>query len=114
MKLPSYTTAPKSALAQLQRARRIINAGWCQSAYARTADGKPCYSEFDEDAVSCCAVGAMYRAGSQNYSTEIVDEARQALDDAANVNVFRFNDNEDTTKQDVLAVFDKAIESLST
>lgn len=79
---------------------------WTQGACARDAQG----NEVDETsrfAASWCAVGATYkalRAARQDMATQLID----ALSRACNASISEYNDTH--THEEVLAMFDKAIE----
>lgn len=103
---------PKTVRATLKQARRLIaEKGWTQDTYARDANGE----RVDEDsrqATCFCIYGAVKRAKPQWL---VEQDTMDCLDDlAAGITGFRnivgFNDRPTTTREDVLAALDQAIE----
>lgn len=95
-----------STLETLQAARDLLDANeWCQGRYTR-----PC--EDDPDKTGFCALGALIHSniGGRGYSA-----ARLALlealplDDSPRQHVAEWNDTPGRTKNEVLALYDRAI-----
>jgi hypothetical protein len=100
------------------RAREILNgaadvlesAGWCQHAYARTADGVPVASGHDE-AVEFCAVGAMNRtikdtspdAGEYGVALDMLEIAI-----GGSYTITEWNDREGQTARNVISTLRRA------
>lgn len=114
----------QSTLATLIEARRTIMlpGAWTKQATARDKDGQPLGLANSRKACRWCSVGAVYRAGARAASGYVFDdvEALRALsqviapkgnpnESAVLSTVASFNDAEQTTHQDVLSLFDKAI-----
>lgn len=98
-------------LRTLIRAREILEKGWCKAALAKDARGRA-VKPSDPAAVSWCLAGAAFRAAlkerSPTYAAatlEIID----ALPACAGESIGIFNDQYDTTKDDVLRILDRAI-----
>jgi hypothetical protein len=91
----------------LTEARSLIERGWVRHHYAVDARGEGVHPT-DPSAVAFCAVGALdatIGVGSDAYL-----EAIGALSAATRDGIVAFNDTH--TKEEVLGVFDKAIESV--
>ncbi len=100
-----------SVLDVLVDARGLVQAGWTQGAYARNAAGK-CTIPSDSDAVSFCALGALAKLVSRE--SWLFTPARKALESALGTTaVSEWNDEPGRTREEVLAVFDGAITSMS-
>jgi hypothetical protein len=93
----------------LIEARELIAKGWTQGANARDLQGK-IVDESDEAAVCFCVYGAISRAECcDGYS----GSARDLFADANGVYLIdAWNDAPERTKPEVLAAFQKAIDSL--
>lgn len=94
----------KTTLDILTEARGYVAQGWTQGATARMSDGTP-ISPRKDAAVCWCIVGAALRAGDPV-------EAWSAL--AAHLNgclVTVWNDAPGRTQEEVLTLFDKAIDA---
>ena len=90
----------------LQEAHSYIEKGWTQKAYARDAGGKPVDAK-DPDACSWCAVGALQVANSeQGRLVELWRFLDSFIDQPLSSG---FNDHPETTQDDVLNLFEKAI-----
>lgn len=109
-----------NALEVLKAARHLLSDPnrWTKRAYARAADGLDIDATSDM-AVSFCAIGAMrHVTGSDSIvDNEEYGEAMVALNGAVVwpgklCRTARFNDHPDTTHEDVLALYDRAIERL--
>lgn len=90
----------------LTDARALVKRGWIQNEFYRLVDGVPCY----------CAVGAMDDASMGHLhgdSWGAITALRKALPTSCRWGVTNFNDAPETTQDDVLALFDRAIESVS-
>jgi hypothetical protein len=117
----------------LIKARNLVAAGWTQQTHATTADGvTPVPSPFVCRAKCFCIDGALLRATADQLG--LTDELARATDDDAAiervsslvayhsaygvladlcpVGPVDFNDSDSTTRADVLALFDRAIEAL--
>lgn len=108
----------------LTAARALIEKGWYQGNWASTQEGS--HNGFgvglrDDRATCYCALGAVGQVCTQygvsdllNWSNKPeVRALRDALPEGTIVGVDGYNDLETTTKADILALFDRAIASLS-
>ena len=100
----------------LRRARAILAAPsrWTQKGLARTVNDTPCSPE-SPYAYSYCLVGAIQRA-SNTPGLGGFPNAFMHLDDTigrihGGHTIGRWNDREDTTHADVLAILDEAIQT---
>ena len=89
----------------LTEARGFIERGWTQGICARDSDGEPVPAK-DPSACEWCVVGAVWAALPEG---RIISDYTDLLTGQAPYDVALFNDNEDTTKEDILKVFDEAI-----
>ena len=93
----------------LQEGRTLIEKGWTQEKFARDADGDAVLAKSPR-ACAWCAEGALY-AVEKNFLA--VGEAISLLDDLAKDQEYDsacdFNDHPDTTREDVLDLYNKAI-----
>lgn len=91
----------------LTEARSMIEKGWTQGWFAKTADGERVL-EKNPKAVCWCMAGA-YWATAPDWSARNDAEGflRQATGDESITN---WNDTPGRTQQEVLAAYDKAIE----
>lgn len=93
----------------LCRIRRRINAGWCQHSEARNAEGNPTFLEWD-DAKSFSLLGAirleLNRDSSMRYLITTFIMFR-ITDGEKDLRIY--NDAFERTKEDVLALIDKAM-----
>jgi hypothetical protein len=78
----------------------IENIGWTKGIFA-------VYNKEMNGPVAFCAAGAINRVEVDNYN--LLSSARMMVSDAAGQNLVSFNDGPNTTKEDVLKAFDKAI-----
>lgn len=100
-------------LAALTKARGFIVQGWTQKAYGRAPDGAG-IGYATAGAHAWCMVGALYHAMPNEESLGIVLKAQLALEAAADTKkLIKFNDTPGRTKEEILAVYDRAIEALS-
>lgn len=102
-------------------ARDLITAGrrlilnpdnWFKGAEARTAKGIHC-SPKDPRAACFCSIGAIfaYDSGQQGQlAVNLLDEATNALTGGQFTSIVSYNDNNGTTHEDILKVWDKADE----
>ena len=106
----------KKPSAQLKKARVLINRGWCKGAWSLEVlheyKNKP-----SEYVCHYCASGALNEVEKVWISIASEQLRLSAKRYAREKNYFaftltRFNDNQNTTKQDVLNVFDIAIKTL--
>ena len=111
-----------SSLRILKEARALVEKGWTQNADARNKRGAEC-PKFDKHASAWCITGAMDAASYKRFtlSSRVWQEAVRAMRIAINsvrdrnvecVFLSDWNDVPGRKKEEVLAVFDKAIESL--
>ena len=91
----------------LIKARSFIERGWTQGTYARNANGQPTLCT-GPDAVAWCMGGACKIAVGYNSLFACLP-LRVALGSVVKSEVPPYNDAPGRTKEEVLAVFDKAI-----
>lgn len=90
----------------------LIEKGWAQGFYARDAAGEVVSVE-DPTACSFCAMGALVYV-TQEASRETSRSAFNAMERAvSDGNIARYNDAPERTKEEVLALFDKAKELIN-
>ena len=82
----------------LKQARKRIEQGWTQGAFARDKNGKETY-EYDLTAVKWCALGATRYGDSQDFLEAFLEQSHLA----------EFNDTDGRTQAEVLELFDIAI-----
>jgi len=96
----------------LKAARAKVEAGWTQGSAARDADGLKCgWSE--GRACSFCAMGALWRVAGGAELPEATGILERALDGVGawpGMSVISFNDSPYRLKEDVLKLYDVAIE----
>lgn len=110
-----------TTLELLKDARDRIAKGWTQSASARLANGRA-VNPHNPHAVSFCASGAL--GANPNFDwlavdRLVVDELVAALPEGTQFSfgmnaVTYYNDDPETTQDDVLALYDRAIQEVST
>jgi hypothetical protein len=97
----------------LQIARELLVKGWTKGAYARAADNTP-VSFANKDAFGWCMVGACYKANGLLNIRFLECNGLQYLWKAVKLGnepeLTHWNDAPGRTLDDVLAVYDKAIE----
>lgn len=97
----------------LTAARWIIdNVGWCQKYYYKTKAGLGRFDVSSATDVDCaCSIGAIYLTeASPVLQNQALDMFDSTLNDVSGVPfIATWNDKRDRTKEEVLAVFDKAI-----
>lgn len=100
----------------LQKARALVERGWTKGASARNKHGSMVFIN-SEKACTFCATGAVGRAHvsvlcADEHMWEALDRLSLALDFVlgSKGSVVHFNDAMGTTKEDVLLMFDLAIE----
>lgn len=96
----------------LTEAKALISSteNWITRDYASDRQYGLSFSIQDPDATCFCALGAATRATGQ---TDIFNEATKALHaelPEGHTMVSLFNDDEDTTHADIMALFDRAID----
>ena len=99
----------------LRAARVLIERALTQGYFAHDADGEECGS-LSESAVCWCAIGAAIRADppASSFAAEralwmaLPEEFRSASEDPAD-DVAEFNDTPGRAKEEVLALYDRAI-----
>ena len=98
----------------LKTARKLIEQGWCQDAYALTADGKEIRGYRDDSsAVAWCVEEAVRRVtlkGPYTGARPTVWSSMAAVTGwAEDVDALNWNDEPGRTKAEVLEAFDQAI-----
>jgi hypothetical protein len=93
-----------TALELLTAARARIKKGWCQETYARDANGAS-ISVRDPSAVSFCLYGALLSLESPDHIFVEADAIIRSLGGGTG-----WNDAKGRTQEDVLRVYDRAIE----
>ena len=91
----------------LQEARKFVEKGWTQGVFARDKEGNTVESK-DPRACKWNAMGALIAANPQGLYRwlELCSIFHSLTDKSLS---FAFNDEPETTKEDVLALYDKAI-----
>jgi hypothetical protein len=101
----------------LKAAQMEIMAGWCQNSAAVDPEGQE-VEPTSERAVAVCAVGALERACARDAAWKsLFGDAEERLDHVVRGlttgggwhDIFDYNDEEGTTKEDVIQVFERAI-----
>lgn len=99
----------------LQRARKLLESGWCQDMCAQDMQGREVYYD-KESAKLFCTLGAVYRAASDLHAqgaaeqlafkrlTHVLDLPPRDFDSLG-----QWNDDPHRTRDDVLALFDLAM-----
>ena len=97
----------KTTVETLRDAKALIDtpAKWTQHADARRSNNIPC-SYANPDAICFCIVGAVWRASGE-FSKAFHLVQWQAQEEGRHV--VQFNDHPDTSHNDVMAFFDRAI-----
>ena len=96
----------------LLEAKGAIAQGWCQKAIARTECGIPTTVD-SRRAVEWCAVGAIrktVRHFGEHRRVRLELDSMGALGEIVGDNISRWNDEPGRTQDEVVAVFNKAIE----
>jgi hypothetical protein len=101
---------PEETLLVLKRARTLVESGWCQKAYATDAVGQQVRPE-DPTAVAYCIRGAL-RAQEADTDLDALNDADRALERRAMRGIAGFNDQQGRTKDEVLTLFDRAIDDV--
>jgi hypothetical protein len=98
----------KTTVETLRDAKALIDtpAKWTQHADARRSNNIPC-SYANPDAICFCIVGAVWRASGKPFSKAFHLVHGQAQKEGRHV--VQFNDHPDTSHNDVMAFFDRAI-----
>ncbi|WZO97276.1 hypothetical protein EP7_004300 [Isosphaeraceae bacterium EP7] len=91
----------------LNEARKLVEKGWCKGTSARNAAGEPTGTT-DVDAVAWCPYGAMGAIPGASF-IRTTDRYRKSIGRLA---ISKWNDEPERTKEEVLAAFDRAIESV--
>lgn len=92
----------------LKSAKALVEKGWCQNTYAKTAKGKPTDS-YNPNAVAWCMRGAMASAAANDFNADFV-EASITLEKALGAMwIADWNDASWRTKAEVIAAFEEAI-----
>jgi len=93
--------------AALQDARDLLaRSGWVQGAYALSPSGVPVHPA-DETAVGFCALGAIMRVTGE--AINLRGDCIHSLERLTNMRISMWNDRASTTKEEVLALYDRAI-----
>lgn len=99
-------------VAILKQARKLIQQGWCQEAYARDANGNK-VEAVDETAVCWCISGAILKAAG-GYQGRHGEDAERVVDYFAvvigTIDVSGWNDSPATTKEKVLKAIDDLLD----
>lgn len=103
---------PGRAVALIERAADLLESGWCQRAYALTADGREVHSS-KPSAVAWCASGALMRARDEVLGTMAPHLYGAAVNDLTNFLIERegpmtisaYNDAPGRKKEEVVALF---------
>lgn len=103
----------KTVKETLTAARWILeNVGWCQGSYYKDKNGSNVglAARHNPENVACaCALGSIYLV--ENDEPFAIDKAITTLADASKIgSIADFNDDPGRTKQEVLDLFDRAIE----
>lgn len=96
----------------IERAIELLEQyGWTKGVYARDKDLNPTNS-YGQDACSFCALGALGRAAHELDLDNTIPEFLVAkyLPVSFSVNIAAYNDDDRTTKEDIIALFRKANE----
>jgi hypothetical protein len=98
----------------LKTARSVLaDSGWCKHDLAQDEDGRSC-TPASKRAVSFCVYGALMKGsvllGEAAPRGGAFDSVVRRLNDAAYIDFVHFNDSIARKKQDVLDLFDRAIE----
>lgn len=100
----------------LQVAKGFIERGYTKQYFARNGNDAPVDSK-DPNAVCWCAAGAVRRAVPKGVQSELMEydalyQLRLSLPEGASNDLVEYNDRPTTTKEDILALFDRAIASI--
>jgi hypothetical protein len=96
----------------LLKAKKRVEQGWCQKAFARAADNKQVAS-IDADAVSWCSSGALLKETETQTVWNQYGLARRFLTQAIDavypgMELLAWNDADGRTQEEVVAVFEAA------
>jgi len=94
---------------QLIAGRERIAAGWSQCAMAEDKDGIA-VDVTDPTAVSFCTLGALVASGLAELDAELVLHSALPIAYRRDFLVSEYNDSTERTKDDILALYDRAIE----
>ena len=99
-------------------ARDLLTKGWCKGAESMRIDGTRCEPD-SRDAAQFCIMGSINRTSKSSNEREsmiasLLPFVPSNCSDPKTLGtrISRFNDNEKTTIEDVLTVFDDAMDSL--
>jgi len=99
----------------LKTGRELVSRGWCKQDLFQDASGQGTASTHYQEGYSCCAMGGIYAAKKMaNAEEDNYDVAVRLLNSCAPKD-FRtkalsvYNDAPETTKEDILALYDRAI-----
>lgn len=105
----SAASEAKTVKEVLIAARDILtNTGWCQGQYWRNSQGR--FAAKREDIASACAVGSILQVDA---SQELRNKALDTIEGLTGIFLPTWNDDPKRTKEEVLQVFNKAIEEAS-
>ena len=94
----------------LTDARRLIEKGWTQFHFACDVNGMD-VDPTNPNACGWCAMGAIWAVTGYDMTGTYMNTCR-ILNDLIDFNsIFQFNDYAETTQDDVIALYDKAIAS---
>lgn len=86
----------------------LVDVGWVQGDFSKSDSAQKC--------IGYCAAGALYEI-TQNQAPQLTSPARQLLgltvESLGAEGLLHFNDTPGRTKEEVLALFDRAIEAAS-
>jgi hypothetical protein len=104
---------PESTILYLKHARSRIEQGWCQGDYACDRWGEQ-IGATSSGATGFCVLGAVQATGEDFPLDQrgLVETILEVV--AENHDPVSFNDHPDRTKEEVLGLFDQAIERLRT
>lgn len=124
MMIESFDEMPKDQLTHrvLVHARGLVARGWIRFTEAQDIDGKDLHPGA-EGAACFCAVGAIKRAlfvhgqphdfSVLTLETTVGQMALRRLQDITKESIPAYNDTAGRTQEDIVALFDKAIETLT-
>lgn len=97
----------------LSAAKALIEASWCKGSYAKIAKGEGTNAR-DPEATTFCAIGAAIRVNASRKLNDTQIAAETLLIEALPAEwkescVEDYNDYHETTKEDIVALYDRAI-----
>lgn len=103
-----------SAIEVLEMAKERLRGHWCQGDYAMTNDGEMCAVQTPECRV--CAHGAVLSLSLSGVvlgrlrALNLLSKAAEQVSNGMYRSAINYNDEKGRTEEEVLALFDKAIE----